>query len=77
MSEISDAEKIRAALEELEPWADEELSHLERQFEARKRTVYLPKKIRFRVGFLAGILCGVVIAAMLFYWFYPQLFSRL
>jgi len=76
MSESHDAEKIRAALEELEPWADKEISHLERQFEARKRSVYLPRKIRCRVSFVAGVLSGMVIAAMLLYWFYPQFCSQ-
>ena len=76
MSESRDAEKIRAALEELEPWADEEISHLERQFKARKRTVYLPHKMRCRIGFLVGFVCGVAISAMLFYYFYPQLCNQ-
>ena len=77
MSESRDAEKIRAALEELEPWADEEISHLERQFKARKRSVYLPRKMRCRIGFLVGLVCGVAISALLFYWLYPQLFKQL
>lgn len=72
MSERSDAKKIRAALEELEPWADEEISHLERQFEARNRPAYLPYKVRCRVSFAAGILCGLAVAALTLYWFYPQ-----
>ena len=73
MSESRDAEKIRAALEELEPWADEEISHLERQFEARKKSVYLPYKMRCRVGFIGGVLCGLVGAALMLYYFYPQI----
>jgi len=76
MSESRDAEKIRAALEELEPWADEEISHLERQFKARSKTVFRPNKMRCRIGFLVGILCGVAITAMLFYYFCPQLCSQ-
>ena len=73
MSEQSDAKKIRAALKELEPWADEEISHLERQFEARNKSVYLPYKMRCRVSFIGGVLCGLVVAAMALYWLYPQL----
>lgn len=72
MSERSDAKKIRDALKELEPWADEEISHLERQFEERKKPVYLPYKTRCRVSFMTGILCGLVVAALTLYWLYPQ-----
>lgn len=73
MSETSDAEKIQAALKELEPWAEAEISHLERQFAARKQTAYLPLRVRRRVSFIGGVLCGLVIAATLLYWFHPQL----
>ena len=72
MSERSDAKKIRAALKELEPWADEEISHLERQFEARSQSVYVPYKMRQRVSFFGGVLSGLVVAAMMLYWLCPQ-----
>lgn len=75
MSEITDAEKIRAALEELEPWADEEIRHLERQFEARRKSVYAPYRMSSRVCFIGGVFFGLITAGMLLYWFYPQLCS--
>ena len=69
MSEKTDDDKTRAVLEELEPWAEEEISHLERQFEARGRSVYLPHKIRCRVSFFVGLLCGLIIASAVFWLF--------
>lgn len=77
MSERSDAKKIRAALKELEPWADEEISHLERQFEARNKSVYVPYKMRHRVSFFGGFLSGLVVAAVMLYWLYPQFCNTL
>jgi hypothetical protein len=75
MSEITDAEKIRAALEELEPWADEEIRHLVRQFEARRKSVYVPYRMSSRISFIGGFFCGLIAAGILLYWFYTQLCS--
>jgi len=73
MSEKSDADKTRAVLDELESWAEDEISHLERQFEARHKKVYLPYRVRCRVWFFGGILCGLVFAALLVYWQLPKI----
>jgi hypothetical protein len=72
MTERSDAEKIHAALDELKPWAEDEISHLERQFEARDKSVYLPYKVRSRANFIGGLISGLIIAAVLL-WFYPKI----
>jgi hypothetical protein len=74
MSEASDNEKVRATLDELKPWAEDEISHLERQFEARGKPVNLPYKAQYWVSFVAGLVCGLISAAMLF-WLYPQIFN--
>lgn len=73
MSEQSDADKTRAVLDELESWAEDEISHLERQFEARHKKVYLPYRVRCRVWFLGGLFCGLVFVALLLYWQSPDL----
>ena len=73
MSNKSDADKIDAVLEDLESWAEDEISHLERQFEARHRKVYLPYRVRHRAVFLlvysvdcfCGIACLLAIAKIL------------
>lgn len=72
MSNKSDADKIDAVLEDLESWAEDEISHLERQFEARHRKVYLPYRVRHRVSFFAGLFCGLFFAALLVYWQLPR-----
>ena len=73
MSEKGDADKTRAVLDELESWAEDEISHLERQFEARHKRVYLPYRVRYRVSFFGGLLCGLVLAALILYWQLPNI----
>ena len=65
--------KTREVLDELESWAENEISHLERQFEARHKKVYLPNRVRCRVWFLDGIFCGLAFAALLVYWQMPNI----
>jgi hypothetical protein len=72
MSENGDVEKIQATLKELKSWADKEINHLERQFEARKKSPYLPYRMRSQISFFGGVLCGFIVAAILFYWLYPH-----
>lgn len=72
MSDSADQDKTQAALDELEPWAREEIIRLERQFDARSKLVSLPQKARCRVSFFDGLACGLVVAAISLYWLYPQ-----
>jgi len=71
MSDSRDEDKTRAALDELEPWACEEIKRLEQQFEARSKPSSLIGKKRSRAGFYWGIFCGLIITAMAFFLFAP------
>lgn len=71
MSDSRDEDKTRAALDELEPWACEEIKRLEQQFEARINASSSMRKKRSRAGFFWGLFCGLIIAAMAFFLLAP------
>ena len=72
MSDISDQKKTQAVLDDLEPWASEELSRLEREFDARSQIISKPHRVRCRVIFVVGLFCGLAIALVLLWRFQPQ-----
>ena len=73
MSDSLDDDKTGRALENLEPWAREEISRLDKQFHAQgspdPRGTKRSKLAKFRItgfkyGFLIGLICGLLIAVL-------------
>ena len=73
MSDNLDQDKTRLALKNLEPWAREEISRLDKQFHAQRFCGQVDAKnsmlanlssIRFKHGFMVGLICGLLIAAL-------------
>ena len=61
MSKKSEDDITREALDELEPWAEDQINRLERQFKASQKDNYLTYKVRYRVFFLVGLFCGLLL----------------
>ena len=73
MSDNLDDDKTRLALKNLEPWARDEISRLDKQFHTQRSRGQVDAKhsmlanassISFRSGFLIGLICGLLIAAL-------------
>ena len=73
MSKKSEDDITREALDELEPWAEDQINRLERQFKASQKDNYLTYRVRYRVFFLVGLLCGLLLMGGILYWQLPRL----
>jgi hypothetical protein len=75
MSDSGPIDKTRAALKNLEPWADDEISRLEKTFAAQGRSDDLAakessvlgvlKKGSFVPGFVLGLILGLAISTLI------------
>ncbi len=74
------ADTLYGELDDLEPWAQEELKRIEKQF-ATRRSAELARanrassadESRGLIGFLCGLFCGLALSAVIFLFWAPRL----